>query len=78
MFLPKERRPTIRDPAHVGKKIPEHVRVEFFVGAGPQTCEAGVWELACEDSYEALPSKVQAFMAWALEEPEWDSPVQVR
>lgn len=54
------------------KTIPGQVRVEFFVGAGPQPCEAGVWELACEDSYEALPSKVQAFMAWALGEPEWD------
>ena len=31
------------------KKIPGHVRVEFFVGVGPQPCEAGVWELACEE-----------------------------
>jgi len=52
--------------------VPERVRVAFFVGDGPEGCEPDVWQLACPDTYEALPSKIQAFVRRALLEPDWE------
>jgi hypothetical protein len=48
------------------------MEAHFFVGNGPHVSEKNLVALPANDSYAALPSKVQVFFQYALERYDFD------
>lgn len=53
-------------------RLPAGMQARFFVGNGSQLSEADVVDTTVDDSYAALPAKVQAFFSHALERYDFD------
>ncbi len=54
------------------RRLPTTIQARFFLGDGPNVTENDSVLFPVDDSYEALPAKVQAFFQHALEHYDFD------